>query len=364
MKIVYKKRETEPIIENIKFNIIKFNNRQKPENKNNVIIFSCFSEFGTEILGTLYCIPRILGGFPGKYSIAVGWQGRSFLYKNLVDEFWEIPEEHMWLRKYSNAFHNNSINLHNIDKSLVKEGRLITYNELSYEVMNPKVEKCTCGGDCKDNLCIICKKWYGRIGVFFSNKEEARYPKISWEKIKKWKYKLPQNSVGIIARNRTTHGRNLPIYYYEWLIDFLKSENFNPVWLGEKVSSYSCPDPNIFDYSSLPEANNLEDTLAVMTQLKFTFQCFTASTRLAGLVGCPFILFESPDQIYGDLGHEGKRLYYCSKSKYKLVITNYNDLLDFETFKRLSQTSILELRQNNYKTNYNLDKQHWCRGIK
>jgi hypothetical protein len=42
-----------------------------------------------------------------------------------------------------------------------------------------------------------------------------------------------------------------------------------------------------------------------MTNLQFTIQFWTASTRLASMMGVPWILFESPDQIAGN-GQEGK----------------------------------------------------------
>jgi hypothetical protein len=42
------------------------------------------------------------------------------------------------------------------------------------------------------------------------------------------------------------------------------------------------------DFSRLPEARDLELTLAIISQLQFTVQFWTASTRLAAMVGTPF----------------------------------------------------------------------------
>src|SRR4051812_19571335 len=152
-KILSASNKVEPDIEEIDFNIYKFNNRErlKPEN---TVIFPCFWEFGTEILGTLYCIPQLMRTkYSGKYSIAIGWYGREFLYRNLVDEFWEIKEEYQWLRKYSRAFQHHSKNLIKVEKNLSKFGKVLakcltgtsnisSADELSNIAAYPKLNNC------------------------------------------------------------------------------------------------------------------------------------------------------------------------------------------------------------------------------
>ena len=84
---------TEKRLANLTFTVHKLNHRQKPTRKDRIKIVCCFSEFGCEVVGSLYCIPRLLKRFPGAYVIAVGWYGREYLYRHLVDEFWELKEE-------------------------------------------------------------------------------------------------------------------------------------------------------------------------------------------------------------------------------------------------------------------------------
>jgi len=97
-----------------KFKVFKNNNRPKPENKKKILIVCCFSEFGCETIGLMYCIPKIIANNPGAYVICAGWYGREYLYRHLVDEFWEIEQSCMNLREYSNAFTNSSKNIKRI----------------------------------------------------------------------------------------------------------------------------------------------------------------------------------------------------------------------------------------------------------
>lgn len=83
--------------------------------------------------------------------------------------------------------------------------------------------------------------------------------------------------------------------------------------------------------------------------MKFTVQFWTASTRLAGLTGTPYIVFESPDQLYG-MGHEGYRLNLCTKNDNgKVVLAHYvNVLADHDTAIGLVHRAITEIGQKNY----------------
>ena len=60
----------------------------------------------------------------------------------------------------------------------------------------------------------------------------------------------------------------------------------------------------------MPNARDLEQTLAIVCGCEFPVQFWTASTRLAGVMGVPYLLFESPDQIWGQ-GQEGYRRNLC-----------------------------------------------------
>jgi hypothetical protein len=123
---------------------------------------------------------------------------------------------------------------------------------------------------------------------------------------------------------------------------------YDPIWIGEQETTYPCPYSHITNFRDAPEANDLEKTLALVSRLQFTIQFWTASTRLAGLMGTPFIIFESPDQIYG-MGHEGMRLHLCTRGKKKLVISHfYNVYNDNEGGLKLVDRAISEMRSNNW----------------
>ena len=81
------------LLSELKFKIFKFNNRPKPQDIKRILIISCFSEFGCESIGLHYCIPKVISCNPGAYVICVGWHGRDYLYRHLVDEYWEIEED-------------------------------------------------------------------------------------------------------------------------------------------------------------------------------------------------------------------------------------------------------------------------------
>jgi len=126
---------------------------------------------------------------------------------------------------------------------------------------------------------------------------------------------------------------------------------YNPIWLGEKQSVLPCPVEHITDFSRLPESRDLELTLAIVKQLAFTIQFWTASTRLASLVGTPWILFESPDQLAGG-GQEGIRIALTTDwDKKKIVLTNYQDVLEKqEVALGLVKKSVEEIQQQDFST--------------
>jgi hypothetical protein len=153
----------------------------------------------------------------------------------------------------------------------------------------------------------------------------------------------------VVARFRKCYGRNLQIDFYKRLLDLLQERGFNPIWIGERGTTYECPYSHITNFRDSPEADDLEKTLALISQLKFTIQFWTASTRLAGLVGTPFIIFESPDQIYG-VGHEGIRLNLCTRGKKKLVISHfYNVYNDNTGGLQLVERAISEMQSDNWQ---------------
>jgi hypothetical protein len=133
---------------------------------------------------------------------------------------------------------------------------------------------------------------------------------------------LGKNPVGVFARGRKCYGRNLQPEFYEGLIGLLRDMGHEPIWLGEKVSTIPCPVSDVVDFSRMDEARDLETTFAIIKQCDFTVQFWTASSRLAGMMGVPYLLFESPDQIWGK-GQEGIRRNLCDFGPRKLSINHY-----------------------------------------
>jgi len=320
--------ESEPALDQVKFKVYKYNPRPRPQNTNHTAIFSCFSEFGSELIGTLYCIPRMLQTtFLGYYSIAMGWHGREYLYRHLVDEFWELGPECQWLREYCRAFHHASKNLKKVEKAVGRRyGKLVDAGAFG-------------------NLTLL--SLYQDLRA---TKSEACWtPPPSPEAFAAVEKYLKPNSVGVTARFRKCYGRNLQIDFYKRLLDLLQERGYDPIWIGEQGTTYECPYSHITNFRDSPEANDLEKTLALISKLRFTIQFWTASTRLAGLMGTPFIIFESPDQIFG-VGHEGIRLNLCTRGKKKLVISHfYNVYNDHDGGLKLVDRAIAEMNQNNWQ---------------
>lgn len=328
----------EPKIDQVVFNIFKFNNRPKPKDKKRVLIISCFTEFGCEMVGRMYCIPKLIKKFPGYYIIVMGWYGRDYLYRHLVDEFWEVKEEFMWLRDYCYAFHHSSHNLTRLEQSAAHHGTVFPSQTLGKYVIGNYCR--TCGKfwnewRVKVDRCPGCSSTFiinslmGGVDAY--RKTAIRFSPPKKELLEWARSIIKPNSVGIFARARKTYGRNLPADFYVKLIERLESMGHNIVWLGERHNTLPCPVEHVVDFSSMPEARELERTFAVICNLDFTIQFWTASSRLAGVMGVPFILFESPEQIYcsGFLpGQEGKRLELTTFGPKKVVLAHYLNVLE------------------------------------
>ena len=333
----------EQLLPDMRMTVHKFTARQRPTRRQDIAIFPLFSEFGSETLAPVYCIPKLMQQrYRGKYSVVAGWYGRAHLYKHLVDEFWELGEEHQTLREYCRAFHHSSRNLDILTKKIGKAGTVVPIGEISNVAVYPILTSCPvtvnnflCKGqmvsDDTEQICTKCGVTFPAAGLF-SNVQKAKksavwLPEPSAEKLAYVERFLSPRSVGITVRSRKCYGRNLPASFYESLIALLKQIGYSPVWLGEKATTLECPCPDVLDFSRMPEANDLELTMALVSKLELTIQFWTASTRLAGLVGTPFLLFESPDQLW-DKGQEGYRLNLCSKGPKKIVAAHYLNVLN------------------------------------
>jgi len=320
--------QREERMEDVQFNVIKYNNRPKPTDPRNILIISCFAEFGCETMAVMYCLPQVIQQHPGKYKIVMGWHGREYFYRHLVDEFWEIKEEHQHLREHCRAFHHDSKNLDKIEEKAKNYGVVIPSETMGYYSVGAQCKRCKSlwSSHGKATECVSCKGTDIRQSLFsdvaFWKDRATHIPNPSLDKMRYADKCLPPNPVGIFARGRKCYGRNLQPEFYVKLIELLEKRGYNPVWLGEKITTQPCPVDHIWDQSRDERSRDLELTLAIVKQLKFTIQFWTASTRLAGMMRTPYLLFESPDQIWGN-GQEGYRRNLCDFGPRKLAINHF-----------------------------------------
>lgn len=358
MPLMKKKTKEEPICD-IQFNIHKFTERPQPMDKERILIISCFSEFGCEIVGAMYCIPRLIKENPGCYVIVMGWYGRAYLYRHLVDEFWEIKEEFQFLRDKALAFHHSSKNLTRLEKGAENFGRVISSDKLGRMAVGNTCKKCdNLWGDINEvQRCPKCSSPDVVKALFadirYWKPKMVPIPKPTEAKLAEAdKYlQIPAGTrpVGVVARNRSTYGRNLQPEFYVKLINKLESMEYTPIWLGEKQSTLACPLPHITDFSRMPESRDLELTLAIISKLEFTVQFWTASTRLASLVGTPFLIFESPDQLFGQ-GQEAYRMALTTNGKKKLILSHFlNVFNDNDAAINLFEKSVREMERGDWE---------------
>lgn len=341
-------------IDEIKFHKYKFNNRPMPTDKGRILFITCFTEFGCESISLMYCIPKIIQKYPGCYVVCVGWYGREYLYRHLVDEFWEVQEEFQWLREYTTAFMHTSKNLEKLETSLADLGHVYKSSSMGQICLGNTCRDCKLfwgeGGD--DLVCPTCKSKdieKGLLNDVKNHKKSAIHiPRPNAKMMALAQTYLKPNPVGIFARGRACYGRNLRPEFYVKLIAQLESLGYDPIWMGEKQSVLPCPVEHITDFSRLPESRNLELTLAIVSQLRFTVQFWTASTRLASMMDVPWILFESPDQIVGN-GQEGIRIALTTSYKKKLVLSQYWSVMEKEDEAlSLVNRAITEMNNNNW----------------
>jgi hypothetical protein len=319
-------------LDKVEFTRHKLSGRERP-GKDKTVVISCFSEFGCETLAAMYCIPAIKKRHPDSYFIASGWHGREYLYRHLVDEFWELGENAQWLRDYCVAFHHKSKNLANVTKALANEGTLIDSEYLGRLAVGNLCNHCGyCWGQIEDVICCPnCTSKDLHLSLFGNLKHSferaTRIPDPSPQMMERARARLPANSVGVTARGRVTYGRNLPPEYYVGVVARLRARGYEPVWLGEKQNAQPCPVPDVLDMTQRPESRDLELTLAMVKQMRFTVQYWTASTRLAGMMGTPYLIFESPDQLFGG-GQEAYRMTLCTFGNRKVVLCNYANVME------------------------------------
>ena len=324
--MILKKKSKEQKIDDFRFNVFKFTKRKK---SSKVLIITNFCELGVETLACMYSIPRLLEIFNSYYVILVGWSGRDYFYRHLVDEFWELKSENYWLKDSCNAFYHNSKNLDKLEIELKKYGILFKGHYLGNFLISNVCKKCFNSWKGESLICGKCGSNEITHPLFdrVENKKFLRsIPKPKKEIIDRVREHIPDNSVAVFARNRKTYGRNLPKSFYYNLNNLIKDKGYTPIYLGENSSSLNME--GCVDFSAMPMVQDLSFTLAVLSCIKFSVQFWTASTRLSSIVNTPFVLVESVDQI-ALRGQEGLRIAATSCfNKKKIILCNYLSFLE------------------------------------
>ena len=327
--------EKEKKIKTVSFNKIKFKKDSKEKEK---IFILAFGEFGCESVAIHYLIPEIVKDNPNKKIIVVGWQGRSFLYSHLAHEFWEIGSDYMFLKDYAKAFHNDSKNIKWIEKSFGMYGEIITSMQLGSMALLVKCRKCnhSFGADRKCFQCDSCNSTdikHSYLSDPISAKEKyVSVPPSNFKFYKKAKKIVQKNTVALFVRGRKAYGRNLKPDHYEQIVDDLIGMGYNVIWLGEKYTTFDLDKNYNGKFINLckdSDFDNVEFVLSVLQLCKFSLQFWTASTRLSAMVNLPYMLIESPDQIFGR-GQEGQRIILTTReeSKKKIIFCNHKKVLD------------------------------------
>ena len=346
-----------PFVKERKANTLGFHRHISGNSKKKETIFVfALVEFGCELLLPHYLLPKICNKNKNKNIIVIGWYGREFLYKHLVDEFWEIEEKYMFLRETVRALHHNSKTIKKLEIYLRAFGEVVPSLKLGNALLQARCINCSKAFGCKDanQICPVCFSKNVKPSFFASpQKNRNMYVPLPTPPVKArlWakENSLP-NMVGIFARNRQAYRRNLDLEFYYNLIQNLKRKGFNPVWLGEKQSVHECPDKSIKDFTNIPEARELENIISLLKECEFTIQFWTASTRLSLEANCPFLIVESPDQIYG-AGQEGIRLQLLNPNnvKNKVILCNFKKVFEnIEEFNSIILNGIDQMITDDY----------------
>lgn len=352
MLLLNKRKESEFLIKDFVFKKYKFT---KSINKK-VLFITNFCELGVETLACMYSIPEITSSLKDYYVIIIGWTGRSYFYRHLCDEFWELDKQFYWLKDNAQAFFHNSKNLDKLEKYLAEHGIVFKTAWLGNFLIGWVCKNCF---NISSSNIDFCNKCYSNnisqplLGKIENKKFLRRMPAPSQEDINQIRPNIPLNSVAIFARNRKTYGRNLSKDFYISLNKLLKEKGFFPVYLGENCSSLNME--GCIDFSNSPKVNDLSFTLSVLSCVRFSVQLWTASTRLSSIVKTPFILVESYEQIAGR-GQEGLRIASCNDfNKKKIILSNYiNFLNDTEKGLFCISKSIDQIYKNNWNYIYDM----------
>lgn len=309
---------------NFKVNVFK-----KCQEKKTIFVLG-FVEFGCEAFYPHYILPQIIKANKNYKIIFVGWPGRHYYYRHLVHEYWEIQGDYFSLRCSARAMFNESFTIKKLEFALKKLGIVVNSQSLGNQLVECMCLKCKYRiGSIKNiNVCPKCFSNNLRQSVL----SDAGYFQKNFFELPKLErtFDVPAKSVAIFARKRNAYGRNLSSDFYKQLIIKLKNMGYNPIWLGESYSTLSCPDNTILNFTSNGDIP-LEKTIQIVSECEFSIQFWTASTRISIHANTPFLIVESPDQIYGK-GQEGVRLKLLNQKKvpYKLILCDFKKFVENE----------------------------------
>lgn len=291
--------------------------------KSKTIFITGFVEFGCESFYPHYLIPQIKSSNPNYKIIFLGWPNRHFYYKHLVDEYWELQTDYEHLRSASRAMYNESPVIKKLEEYLKYYGTVISSQALGNNLIQSKCKSCNHRfGSIKNvKVCPNCYSEEVQQSIL-SNIKSFHDNFVFLPTFKKF-VDVKKNSVAIFARKRDAYGRNLGEDFYINLIKIIRDLGYEPVWLGEKCSTLPCPISDIVDYTKENDMP-IEKTIQIVSECVFSIQLWTASTRISLAAETPFLLIESPDQIYGK-GQEGQRLKLFNPKNIpnKVVLCNF-----------------------------------------
>lgn len=362
-----------PFVKEKKLPHIKFHKNIYKKRDLPTLFMIGFVEFGCESFFPLYVLPNIVRDNPHFKVIFVGWSGREYLYKHIVDEYWELDSCFMYLRNTARAMSHESFNLKQVEVYLSRIGTVIKSDVVGNNLIEYMCLDCFYKSGSTKHIkgCPACGLTKIRQSLL-SNPVDLRnklypLPELKEEKIENIKAIMPKKAVAVFARKRDSYGRNLDKNFYLRLIDLLKEMGYNPVWIGEKNSSLECPDSEILDFTSCIESKDLEKVISLVSLCEFSIQFWTASTRISLISNTKFFLVECPDQIYGN-GQEGIRLNIFNRyeTPYKLFLCNYNKFIENlnVTFTLLKKSLIEFVNQNNYEDTTDMTDIKYLEGLK
>ena len=135
MKRIYQveriNKDVEPCLGDIQFVVHRLSGRDRPADPKQILIVCNLVDVECEAVVARRCIPNLTEMAVGKYIVVVGWHGTKDLYQSLVDEFWEMDKDYLWLRDRVRSFRQVSRNLATLERCLEQYGVVLKSDQAS-----------------------------------------------------------------------------------------------------------------------------------------------------------------------------------------------------------------------------------------